>query len=887
MSSVSQPRVGAPSVEGSRIQTLDPRIRTVSQNGIASLAGHQSFPVGLSLSVMTREGPGGATRGQSRLTDEAIAQVLKDHALWLDSAGERGKRASLRGANLAEASLWRANLQEADLREANLVGASLQRARLQGADLQRASLQGANLHKARLRDVKLQQAKLEAANLQEADFENADLTGANLSDTDLLGANLLGAKLQATNRRAARVNRVTFDASKWTRADLVAWKTEGAQLTDDLGDLLGEPHGPVYEPYPKELVGELAQLTRDREQPPPGDTAEVAAQRQAQIDELAGRLKQIPTAKAHDEVVGCRLLRIVGKGNYGTVWHATHVESGQERAVKMFDSDRLGLGLSLYHFQRGVRAMEHLEHDTDGRPSSIVKLYDVDPSKTAFSMRYVNGGNLYHRVKQPWDEAGKVAVFRTICEAVKFAHDNGVLHRDIKPANIVMTMDGKPVLTDFDIADLLFVETLSVKAAGTVRYAAPEQLTKEPDGNKPDRELWKKARNPTGDVFSLGRLLQFILRGEEPELLFEEVPMLAALKDQPEGLVRIIRKCTLRDPTARYPTVDELLGDLAKYAREPQGVGVGLSELPDTSLRPTEAQPQPSEPLLRNKVFMGFVGAVAVAAIGIVPQLLSTKPDKAPGRKTAQAVAAPVVDPRPAHMIPPDDAIISDKGDVWLVGIPGGSFTMGSPETEESRRPDEGPQQQVTISPFELGKFEVTNQQYGRFLAANLDVDKPSNWGDDLPPYNPVTHVSWEDAARFARWAGGRLPTEAEWEYAARAGTTGPRYGELDDIAWYSGNSGGRTRGAGQLQPNRFGLHDMLGNVREWCADWYGPYEREPVTDPSGLAHGRSRVVRGGSWDVNAGLVRAACRFSYQPGVRFNLLGFRLARGHKSKSGGK
>ncbi|MDD9944076.1 MAG: formylglycine-generating enzyme family protein, partial [Myxococcales bacterium] len=222
-----------------------------------------------------------------------------------------------------------------------------------------------------------------------------------------------------------------------------------------------------------------------------------------------------------------------------------------------------------------------------------------------------------------------------------------------------------------------------------------------------------------------------------------------------------------------------------------------------------------------------------------------------------------------------------------LVAIPGGSFTMGSPETEESRYSNEGPQHDVTISPFQLGKFEVTNEQYGRFLAENPDVEEPGGWGDDLPPHRPVTHVSWEDAAQFARWAGGRLPTEAEWEYAARAGTKGPTYGKLDDIAWHGGNSGRRARAVGQRQPNRFGLHDMLGNVWEWCADWYGSYEPQPDIDPSGPAQGQFRVLRGGSWSYGAWNVRAAYRLHEPPGKRNVAQGLRLARDHNGESGSR
>jgi len=121
------------------------------------------------------------------------------------------------------------------------------------------------------------------------------------------------------------------------------------------------------------------------------------------------------------------------------------------------------------------------------------------------------------------------------------------------------------------------------------------------------------------------------------------------------------------------------------------------------------------------------------------------------------------------------------------------------------------------------------------------------------------------------------LPTEAEWEYAARAGTSGIRYGELDAIAWYIGNSGSRTRPVKQKQPNAWGLYDMMGNVWEWCGDWYGDYPNGAVTDPVGPTSGSYRVCRGGSWFYSARGVRSAKRVRNEPAFRMNFLGFRPA----------
>ena len=146
----------------------------------------------------------------------------------------------------------------------------------------------------------------------------------------------------------------------------------------------------------------------------------------------------------------------------------------------------------------------------------------------------------------------------------------------------------------------------------------------------------------------------------------------------------------------------------------------------------------------------------------------------------------------------------------------------------------------------------------------------------------PVEQVSWSDCDGWLRKAnsmtGGpnlRFPTEAEWEYAARAGTTRPRYGELEAIAWHRGNSGDKTHDVKGKNPSIWGLHDMLGNVWEWCSDWHGEYPIGRVTDPIGPSSGSLRVRRGGSWFSHASAVRSAVRSGLAQGIRSNNLGFR------------
>lgn len=227
-----------------------------------------------------------------------------------------------------------------------------------------------------------------------------------------------------------------------------------------------------------------------------------------------------------------------------------------------------------------------------------------------------------------------------------------------------------------------------------------------------------------------------------------------------------------------------------------------------------------------------------------------------------------------------------------LVLIPAGSFMMGSPSDEPGRFDNET-QHRVTISrPYYLQTTAVTQGQWKAKMGNNPSYFQNCGF------YCPVEMVSWNDAQEFIgklnqreRTSKYRLPTEAEWEYAARAGTTPPFYtGNCisTDQANYNGNCPFSRCPQGEFRkttvrvksfyPNAFGLYDMHGNIYEWCQDWYGDYPSGSVTDPTGPSSGRDRVLRGGSWSDDDRLVRAAFRHYYTPGFRYLTRGFRVAR---------
>ena len=214
--------------------------------------------------------------------------------------------------------------------------------------------------------------------------------------------------------------------------------------------------------------------------------------------------------------------------------------------------------------------------------------------------------------------------------------------------------------------------------------------------------------------------------------------------------------------------------------------------------------------------------------------------------------------------------MVNPKDGLTYVWIPPGKFEVGCSPGDAGCGGDERPAHEVTIARgFWLGQTPVTQRACQRVTGQ----DPSSHKGGNLP----VETVDWNEAKACCVAIGGRLPTEAQREYAARAGSTGARYGNVDEIAWHAENSGGQSHEVGQKLPNAFGLYDMLGNAWQWVADWFGPYSADPQTDPKGPATGTLREPRGGSWGSASRLVRASYRGWVEPGHRGGKLGIRCA----------
>ncbi len=329
------------------------------------------------------------------------------------------------------------------------------------------------------------------------------------------------------------------------------------------------------------------------------------------------------------------------------------------------------------------------------------------------------------------------------------------------------------------------------------------------------------------------------------------------LKDGTLAKYEVHFKGTAIAPGGRSTVVDRTV------TTEIKDIGVTKVDVPAAAIAKLEGRPTP---------------APAPTIVPVPPA--TSAPVRAPPLTTAQTA---VLQGKLAIYVP---QLAANTG-IKLVPIPAGNFTMGSPKNELGYSDEEGPQTQVTLTKdFLVGATEVTQGQYETVMGTNPSHAKTA--GKDAP----VEQVSWDDAMAFCQKltmqerAAGRLPegfaftlpTEAQWEYACRAGTTGPYAGNLDAMAWYENNSGDKTHPVGMRQPNAWGLYDMHGNALEWCLNcWSDHHPGGAVTDPTGPASGTDHVLRGGSCVVPADTCRSAMRVSFPHDYKDENFGFRLA----------
>ncbi|NLX26683.1 MAG: SUMF1/EgtB/PvdO family nonheme iron enzyme [Lentisphaerae bacterium] len=624
-----------------------------------------------------------------------------------------------------------------------------------------------------------------------------------------------------------------------------------------------------------------------------------------------------PSARADERFEGKALsdryadLVEIGRGGFAVVYKARDKRLLREIVVKRLHFEQAGMdeGIIRRRFEHEAHAIAALNHP------NIVQVYDYDRDAEGhyIVMEYVSGGSLKDLLKQKGKLEVKeaIAIIKAVCGGLAFAHRKNLVHRDIKPANILLAGSSKsevlnpkeciPKIADFGLARSGFETGMSMSLSmsgtgmGTPYFMPPEQ-----------REDAKNV-NHTADIYAVGKTLYQLVTGEIPDNVDPD------LIPTPE-LAKIIFKCVKTRPEDRYFSMEELIQALdnlgtTKHAKDTK-IGHQQSEISHANACPTCGRACSDTELfcggcgeklskacpecgVKNSIFRKYCngcgtdleGFAAVAELDAQVKALMGKQD------WAGVLAAANRLPKGVRVGTKGNALIKSINaskqqaqqtlkEVNLKRIEAGSFMMGS---KDGWYDNEKPMHLVKISkPFYMGIYPVTQAQWLQVMGSN-----PSHFkGVDLP----VETVSWYDAMEFCRKLtalerqAGRLPdgfeytlpTEAQWEYACRAGTTGDYAGNLDAMAWYDSNSGSKTHPVGTKQPNAWGLYDMHGNVWEWCLDWYGNYASGIAMDPQGASSGSFRVARGGSWYHLASLCRSAFRLSHSPSFTLNILGFRV-----------
>jgi formylglycine-generating enzyme required for sulfatase activity/tRNA A-37 threonylcarbamoyl transferase component Bud32 len=532
-----------------------------------------------------------------------------------------------------------------------------------------------------------------------------------------------------------------------------------------------------------------------------------------------------------------------------------------------------------------------------------------------------------------------------LLDALDYLHtrfESPIIHRDLKPLNLKLTPDGRIVLLDFGLAKGATPEMSVVSASihgYTLQYAPLEQIRGK--GTSVRSDLYSLAVTLhhllSGEMppNAVDRVTETTSGEADPLRPLHEInPQIPAVVSE------VIRRAAAINPNERYTTAVEMREVLRRANElEPTRLTVKLPDQPaepaiiEPPLLPTERvefvddaqrveaptierlqppaeareagrvqidlsgaptkQPEIKQPRGNRRRLAALTGGVLVLAIGVgiavsSGRLFSRDSSTTVGRSPEPALTVAALTTTPSPNVSPAPALQSFTEDLGsgvkleMVSLSGGKFEMGSPNGQGVD--NEFPQHSVTVSPFTIGKYEVTQAQWQAVMGNN-----PSHFkGKTLP----VEQVSWDDAVKFCQklrektGKNYRLPTEAEWEYAASAGNAsrwglGSDQSMVEKYGWGGFNSHEKIHPVGQKKPNAFGLYDTLGNVWEWVHDWYSSdyYKQKVFDNPQGPSSGKERGLRGGSWTGNGpcwGLCHPAIRFSYSPGGHNYEIGFRV-----------
>ncbi|MCI6104105.1 MAG: bifunctional serine/threonine-protein kinase/formylglycine-generating enzyme family protein [Bacteroidales bacterium] len=578
-----------------------------------------------------------------------------------------------------------------------------------------------------------------------------------------------------------------------------------------------------------------------------------------------------------------------------------------------------------HRFRREAENLAKLDHP------NIIRVYDVfdENGTTYYSMEYVEGITLDAYIQQhhPLPEADAVAILGRVCSALSFMHSQRMLHLDLKPKNIMCSTKGEVFLIDFGLSKQFGVngepESSTTIGAGTPGYAPLEQANPIKDGTFP----------ATLDIYALGATMYKTLTGQRPpvatDVLNEGFPLEPLVQHhRSPSLIQVIARCMSPMKKDRYQTVADLLCAYPPLAAEDEKTEIkedteatildepvehptGGAPVPPPIVEPEIiVQPSPKEKMAieppkdiarpaasmksSRTVFLSVLAGLLLVLLvfGAIAKRCAdnhSTDDTLPHDLLASDSVPydTVVDiPRPAGQY----LDITVNGVTFtMVRVEGGTFTMGATAEQKGAWDEEKPAHRVTLSDYYIGQTEVTQALWEAVMGETPTSDGYS-WdsfrglGDNYPAY----YISYNDVLSFIYKLNSltgrtfRMPTEAEWEYAARGGNKSEGYlysggNTLDNVGWDDDNSNWKIHPVAQKAANELGLYDMSGNVWEWCSDWYDTYSSSSQTNPTGPSTGSNRVLRGGSSENTARACRVAYRHNYSPSVRYNAYGVRLA----------
>ncbi|HZV02003.1 MAG TPA: bifunctional serine/threonine-protein kinase/formylglycine-generating enzyme family protein [Planctomycetota bacterium] len=577
---------------------------------------------------------------------------------------------------------------------------------------------------------------------------------------------------------------------------------------------------------------------------------------------------------------------LLGRGGMGAVYRAVDRRTGARVALKVILAAHAEDARMLERFRREGRLGMTVRHE------NVVSLLDAGEARGTLYLAFelVPGGSLGARLEKgcvPWREAARLGA--GIARGLAAIHAAGLVHRDLKPENVLVDADGRPRIADLGLARHAVAQsealTRTGELVGTLEFMAPEQANAA-------GEVDARA-----DLYSLGATLHALVSGRPP---FEG-----------QGVALVKKHLMDRPPSlrARVPDVPPGLDALVLrlLSKTPSGRGAGAAAVAE-ELHALAAERDPP----RARRYLVPVAFVAVAVAGVLA-VRRGPPEET--RATPPPAPVATVSSRSEELPPglergdaPREFRNRKDGSI-LVLVPGGKFTMGRAGSESH------PAHEVVLDDFYVGKFEVTNEQFERYVQATGRkpeaegyhddpgmIDPPTIAGaswqrpfGDLRPLSPtwreepVVQVSWLDANDYCVWAGLDLPTEAQWEYAAGGGKSSYPWGDDADTtrANFARREGPRPVGSfAGLGDSWCGAQDMSGNVFEWCRDYTAPYDTHQLvakyplrTEPDTVdpQKATSRIVRGGSWNRELLHNGEVYERNWHPeGVHYDDVGFRV-----------